>query len=211
MKHSLSVGLVLLVAAMTMAAVSKPGTRLTPQRVAEVNALTGAADLPRATVAISGFSPIRTVTNGGKTVLEAIREYRFPTAFTPPIASKELLKGEPNPEGNVPVTPTTPDAFETLNTGWTITLTTKARGGLIEIYGVADFVEVDLIAGGYGALAGPIMTDKGSVITPNRVVLPKSKTTTTRFHIFAVPGESYDVTLYRGSKAEKHAVTVTAE
>jgi hypothetical protein len=49
------------------------------------------------------------------------------------------------------------------------------------------------------------------VLTPNKLDQPKFQTTTTRFHIFAVPGESYEVTLYRGSKEEKHSITVTVE
>ena len=107
--------------------------------------------------------------------------------------------------------PTTPREFETLNVGWTITFTTKARGGLIDLYGVADFVEAELVKGGYGALSGPITTDAGVLISPNKLEQPRSHTTTTRFHIFAVPGESHEVTLYRGNKEEKHIVTVTAE
>ncbi|MEP6667510.1 MAG: hypothetical protein ABJF10_00070 [Chthoniobacter sp.] len=207
MKHSfLFAGLALAVAAVTVAAVSKPSAKqLTPQRVAEVNALSNAANLDRVAVKISGFPAVTVASGGKKAVVELIREFRYPTEFDPPVASTTLVAG------NFPVTPTTPRAFETINVGWTITLSTKARGGLIDVYGVADFVEVDLVTGGYGALAGPILTDKGDVITPNKLEQPKSLTTTTRFHIFAVPGESYDVTLYRGGKAEKHTVTVTAE
>jgi len=37
------------------------------------------------------------------------------------------------------------------------------------------------------------------------------QTTTTRFHIFAVPGETYDVVLHHGGKSSKHRVTVAAE
>ena len=65
--------------------------------------------------------------------------------------------------------------------------------------------------GGYGAIAGPIYTEQGDVITPNKLDQPKLQTTTTRFNIFAMPGESYEVTLYRGAKSEKHIVTVKPE
>jgi hypothetical protein len=51
----------------------------------------------------------------------------------------------------------------------------------------------------------------GEVLSVNKLDQPKFQTTTTRFHIFAVPGESYDVTFYRGSKKEKHRITVTLE
>jgi hypothetical protein len=213
MKYSIRIaGLALIVATATVAAVSNPTKRLTPQRVAEVNALGNAASPDHVAVSISGFPKVKVATDGHKAVVEMIREYRYPTEFEPPVASLPAVpakvKGE---EGAFPVTPTTPRAFETLNTGWTITLTTKARGGLIDIYGVADFVEVDLVTGGYGALSGPILSEDGVVITPNKLEQPRSHTTTTRFHLFAVPGESYDVTLYHGNKAETHKVTVTAE
>jgi hypothetical protein len=214
MKHSHRFAvLALAVAAVSVAAVSKPASKnLTPQRVVEVNALSNAVAPTTVNVNISGFPKVTVSTAGHKAVVEAVREFRYPTEFDPPVASVTAgpgkAKGE---EGVFPVTPTTPRAFETINTGWSIALTTKARGGLIDVYGVADFVEVDLVTGGYGALSGPILTDKGVVITPNKLEQPRSQTTTTRFHIFAVPGESYDVTLYRGGKAEKHTVTVTAE
>lgn len=213
MKHSiLSAGLALATAAVTVAAISKPAKHLTLQRVAEVNALTDANPaLPKVTVSISGIGKMSAVSDGSRAALEMSREYRFPIAFDPPVASKDLVGGKAPSGNNFPVTPTTPTEFETLNTGWRVTLTTKARGGLTEVYGVADFVEVDLIGGGYGALSGPIVSDRGVLITPNRVELPKTKTTTTRFHIFALPGESYDITLYRGDKAETHTVTVAAE
>jgi hypothetical protein len=49
------------------------------------------------------------------------------------------------------------------------------------------------------------------LITPNVFHQPRIKTTSTRFFIFAAPGEPYDVTVYRGDKEEKMTVTVTAE
>jgi hypothetical protein len=72
-------------------------------------------------------------------------------------------------------------------------------------------MDVQSIKGGYGALAGPIVADDGVVITPNKLELPRSQTTTTRFHLFAVPGETYEITLYRGTKPETHTVKVEVE
>jgi hypothetical protein len=212
MKHSFRLaGLALAAAAVTVAAVTKPTNRLTPKRIAEVNALSNATDAAHISVQLSGFPKIGTTTDGHRSVLESIQELRYPTEFDPPDAPKAALAGKAPGGGVFPITPTTPRAFETLNVGWTIALTTKARGGIVDLYGEANFVEADLVNAGYGALAGPIFSDDGILITPNRVQMPKSSTTTTRFHLFAVPGESYDVTLYRGSKAEKHTVTITAE
>jgi hypothetical protein len=214
MKHSLRLaGLALATAVVSVAAVSTRSHRLTPQRVAEINALNAEHQPARVSVAISGISKIKMATDESKAVMEMIREYRYPIAFTPPDASKmpPAAKSKATEGGAFPITPTTPLAFETLDTGWTITLQARAVGGMIALFSTADFVEADGVNAGYGALSGPIYTEDGILITANKITMPKSRTTTTRFHIFAIPGESYEVTLYRGDKAEKHTVTVTAE
>jgi hypothetical protein len=134
--------------------------------------------------------------------MEHIRELIFPNEFDlPKVAANETPA----------VIPTTPAAFETINTGWTIRLTAKPQGKLVTVYGVADYVEAELVPGGYGAIAGPIHNEQGAVISMNKLEQPRVKTTTTRFNLFAMPGESYEVTLYRGTKSEKHTVTVEAE
>jgi hypothetical protein len=135
-------------------------------------------------------------------LLECIRECRFPSQFTPPKAVPDETFG---------IVPMTPTDFETVNTGWTIRLKAKPEGRLVQLYGIADYTEAELLPGGYGPLSEPIYSKKGELISPNVLTQPKFETTTTRFCIFAVPGEPYEVTLYRGAKAEKHTVTVTAE
>ncbi len=203
------------VASIAIAATTKP-SRLTPNRIAE---LTAPSDAPKAKtykVAVTGLqrpsptpagknAPIGVTLPADKpqAVLECIREFRFPIEFTPPATTAK--------DSELPITPTTPVTFETVNTGWTIRLSAKPHGKLIAVYGVADYTEAEMIPGGYGALAGPIYTEQGDVITPNKLDQPKFQTTTTRFHIFALPGEAYEVTLYRGTKAEKHTVTITTE
>jgi hypothetical protein len=136
-------------------------------------------------------------------VIEVIREFRFPVAFEPPDAARD--------GSSEAVTPLTPTAFETVNTGWTIRVKARPQGKLVALYGVADYVEPELIAGGYGPLSGPIYSEDGSVISPNMLQQPKFETTSTRFHIFAVPGESYEVALYRGAEPEKYRISVRAE
>jgi hypothetical protein len=64
---------------------------------------------------------------------------------------------------------------------------------------------------GYGLLGGPIYSENGQLLSPNVVHQPKVQTTTTRFQIFALPGDTYEVTLYHGAKAEKHRFMVTTE
>lgn len=215
-KKSICLSLATLVlAGAVLGAASKPRQRLTPQRVAELTAPTDAPAAARYTVEISGFPRVTLPTAKLEATVESIREIRFPTELDPPQAPAELrvpptAKSE-KASGIFPITPTTPRAFESLNTGWQIRVTARPRGKLVELFGVADYVEAEYVRGGYGPLSGPIFTDKGEVITPNKLDLPKTQTTTTRFHLFAVPGESSEVALYRGSKIEKHTVKITAE
>lgn len=188
--------LVTLAAAATAANSTKSAKRLTMQRVAELTA--PAPEAKVSLIDISGIGKLAIKANSTAT-LEMIRENRFPIAFDPPRAE------------NGKITPTTPTEFETINAGWTVRLTTKHHGKLIAVYGVADFTEIEFVPGGYGALAGPIHDEKGKVITPNRLDQPKVKTASTRFHIFAEPGHTYEVTLHQGDKAQKHLVKVTTE
>jgi hypothetical protein len=110
------------------------------------------------------------------------------------------------------VAPLRPRAFETVNTGWTIRLKAWPVGNLIALYGVADHIEFrGFDEAGYGPLSGPIHDQKDRLLSPNVLQQPVFETTTTRFHIFAVPGETYEVVLHPGRKTTKHRVTVAAE
>jgi hypothetical protein len=214
--------IVLTIACVAVAANSPARKRLTLQRIAE---LTGPAEMQPAkyySVEISALtipSPIPGQTGkpfpvsdgpariklpvaNPKGTLEFIRELRYPTEFDPPRAAND---------GSAIVAPVTPNAFETINTGWTISLSAKPSGKLVALSAKADYVEAELMNGGYGAVAGPIYNARGELLSPNVVHQPKVKTTSTTFHIFAVPGESYEVTLYRGDKAETHTIKVGVE
>ena len=203
------------VASIAIAATTKT-SRLTPHRIAELTAPSEAANPKAYKVEVSGLQrpsptptgeigPISVTLPADKpqAVLECIRELRFPVEFNPPEPAAK--------DSKFPIIPTTPAAFETINTGWTIRLSARPQGRLIAVYAVADYVEAQLVPGGYGALTGPIYSEKGELLTPNNLDQPRLQTTTTRFHIFALPGEPYEVILYRGAKAEKHTVTITAE
>ena len=210
------------VAVAATSTLSKP---LTPERVAELTAPVDAPSAKSYKVSITGLKLPQTkwwpatLGNGrfaadgsigitlpadkAQGVMEVIREFRFPVAFEPPEAKDGGAHGL--------TAPITPAGFETVNTGWTIRLSAKPQGKLVGLYGIADYVEPDIVNGGYGALAGPIHSQDGKLVSPNVLEQPKFQTTTTRFHVFAVPGESYEVELYRGAKSEKHRVLVTAE
>ena len=212
----------LTVACVSIAATSKTQKRLTAQRIAELTAPTDAPPAKGYSIEIAGLQSTSSIlwhtpsrppaadsgparislsAKNPQGTIEVIREFRFPTAFEPPHAAN----GAPG------ITPLTPEAFETVNTGWTIRLSAKPQGKLVAIYGVADYVEAGLVPGGYGSIAGPIYTEQGELLSPNKLDQPKFQTTSTRFHIFAVPGESYEVTFYRGAKPEKHLVTVSTQ
>src|SRR6266498_27695 len=65
-------------------------------------------------------APMVTTKSGQRAIIEIVREFRYPTTFTPP----QVPNVQPNSQGggNVPivVTPTTPQTFETRNTGVTL-------------------------------------------------------------------------------------------
>jgi hypothetical protein len=79
----------------------------------------------------------------------------------------------------------------------------------VGLCGVADYVEVELIDGGYGPLSGPVHSEDGQLITPNKLEQLLAQTTTTRFHLFSIPGESYEIALYRGKVKETRTITVS--
>ena len=185
-----------------IAATPKAPKLLTVQRVHELTAPTESAPAKAYKVAITAIGNTTLSADKLQGRVEAIKVLSFPVEFDPPQTAANNTSV---------ITPTTPTAFETVNTGWTVSLSAKPHGKLVAVYGVADYVEATLVRGGYGAIAGPVYTVSGEVLTTNALDQPKLQTTTTRFHIFAVPGESYDVTLYRGSKTEKHSITVTQE
>jgi hypothetical protein len=213
---------VLTIACAATAANSSVRKRLTPQRVAE---LTAAAPAPamepkQYAVEITGITmpnagpghvneKANTPTAGRVTfpadrpaIIEAIRELCYPVKFDPPKAAED---------GNSLVAGLRPRAFETINTGWTIRLNASPAGKLIALSGKAEYVEAELMNGNFGAVAGPIYGDKGELISPNIAHQPKVKTTSTSFHVFAVPGEPYEITLYRGDKAGKHTIIVSVD
>lgn len=196
--------LILIIAALSIAAPTKSPSRLTPQRVAELTAPAPEKAAMIYEVTIAGF-PKAALKAEQRAVIETVREVIYPTEFDPPHTPQTFGASL------TPITPTTPTVFETLQAGWSIKLLLKPRGKVVEVIGSADFTTADHINGGYGALAGPIFSEKGEVLTPNKLDLPRTQTTTTRFHIFAVPGEPYEVTFYQGSKAEKRTITVAAQ
>jgi hypothetical protein len=217
-----SLAIVLTIACAAVAANSAARKRLTLQRIAELTGPAEGQPAQQYTIEISGLTlpnpvpgQIAKKISGGDGparihlpaanptgTVELMREFRYPTEFDPPKAAND---------GSTIIAPVTPKAFGLVNTGWTISLSARPSGKLVALSGKADYVEAELMNGGYGAVAGSIYGAKGELLTPNVVHQPKVKTTSTSFHIFALPGEPYDVTLYRGDKAEQHTIRLNVE
>ncbi len=131
-------------------------------------------------------SPKVTTKSGQRAVIEIIREFRYPTEFTPPQIPQtfgntggSLLGGGSVSSGSFPVTPTTPTAFETRNTGVTLEVepVVGPDGYTIDLNLVPQVVEFEGFIN-YGSPITSSVTNPltgvstQSVITPNVINQP---------------------------------------
>ncbi len=138
------------------------------------------------------------------TTLEFIREARYPIEFEAPQVVDLALAAK----GKGGIVPQAPRAFETTNTGWTITLEARPGPKMITLIGKASYTAVELVQSVHGEGAGPIMreyTDKrgkkqSEVISPNVGLSAVSRTTCSNFQVYATPGKVYKVPVRRGEK-----------
>jgi hypothetical protein len=178
---------------------AKRQARLTVSRLRELIAPANAPAHEQFEVEISGFGKVVCAQDfTGK--IRVLKELRFPTEFDPP---------QPSAAPPWIVTPMTPKAFETIETGWKVDVTAARIAQMVDVAVVAEFIGAEMVNGAYGELAGPIYTEKGGVITENKLTQPRVQSTTTRLHVFALPAKPCEVTLYRKDKPEKHTLTVT--
>ena len=106
-------------------------------------------------------APSVTTKSGQRAVIEIVREFRYPTEFDPPHV--------PNINGGaggavvnfVPVTPTTPTAFETRNTGVTLEVepVVGADGETIDLNLAPQVVEFDGFVNYGSPIYGPVPTN----------------------------------------------------
>lgn len=133
-------------------------------------------------------SPRVTTKSGQRAVIEIIREFRYPTEFTPPQIPQTFgatgttgvgVTATTSSSGSFPVTPTTPTAFETRNTGVTLEVepVVGPDGYTIDLNLVPQVVEFE----GFINYGSPITaTDTNpitgvstqTVITPNVINQP---------------------------------------
>jgi general secretion pathway protein D len=143
-------------------------------------------------------SPKVTTKSGQRAVIEIIREFRYPTEFTPPQIPQTFgntggLLGGSSSSGSFPVTPTTPTAFETRNTGVTLEVepVIGPDGYTIDLNLVPQVVEFEGFIN-YGSpitssVTNPITgVSTQNVITPNVINQPifSTRKVTTSVSVF---------------------------
>ena len=130
-------------------------------------------------------APSVTAKSGQKATIEIIREFIYPTEYEPPELPNSVgqssgfsLTGGGSTGGSFPVTPATPTAFETRNTGVTLEIepTIGENDFVIDLRFVPEIVEFEgfinygspIQSSGSDALGNTIVT----VITENRIEMP---------------------------------------
>jgi general secretion pathway protein D len=141
-------------------------------------------------------APRVTTKSGQRAIIEIVREFRYPTQFQPPqipqtvgsVRTGDTVAGDILPLGNasnVPVTPTTPTAFETRNTGVMLEVepVVGPDGVTIDLNLVPQVVEFEGFIN-YGSpilspsttflntLTGGLITSPQNVVTPNVINQP---------------------------------------
>ena len=143
-------------------------------------------------------APRVTTKSGQRAVIEIIREFRYPTEFDPPqipqtFQSPAVIGAIVTPTANFPVTPTTPTAFETRNTGVTLEVepVVGPDGYTIDLNLVPQVVEFE----GFINYGSPIQTQTTNpvtgatttnVLTPNVINQPifSTRKVTTSVSVF---------------------------
>ena len=130
-------------------------------------------------------APSVTAKSGQKATIEIIREFIYPTEYEPPelpnsvgTTSGNSLVGGGSTGGSFPVTPATPTAFETRNTGVTLEIepTIGENDFVIDLRFVPEIVEFEgfinygspIQSSGTDALGNSVVT----VLTENRIEMP---------------------------------------
>lgn len=136
---------------------------------------------------------------GQRSLVEVIREFRYPTAFELPQTDARV----------VGVTPTTPTQFETQNTGVTIEFTPTLRGPWVVLSGSVQERVFEGFTQNPGEALRPISNRAGQILTPNRVTTPMFTTRETPFFAALRPGQKD--AMYVNTKDGPRRMTVVCE
>jgi hypothetical protein len=109
----------------------------------------------------------------------AERDFVYPAAYKPAVMSSS---GAP-----YPITPATPTDFRTEKTGFRAELSASRKGALVLIEGLITVKEFDGFTKMGGLLGKPIV-ENDTVLTENRIEMPKFSTYTTPVYVFMKPG-----------------------
>jgi general secretion pathway protein D len=114
-------------------------------------------------------APKVTTKSGQRAIIEIVREFRYPTTFTPPQVPSITGGGSGNGTVNIAVvTPTTPQTFETRNTGVTLEVepVVGPDGVTIDLNLVPQVVEFEGFIN-YGSAIFGINPNGGTSVIPN--------------------------------------------
>jgi general secretion pathway protein D len=129
-------------------------------------------------------APRLTTKSGQRAVIEVVREFRYPTQFQPPQIPQTVgsTSGTVGGTTTVPITPTTPTAFETRNTGVTlevepvvgpdgITIDLNLVPQVVEFEGFVNYGSPILAPPAVNPITGTLLTS-ATVLTPNVINQP---------------------------------------
>ena len=139
---------------------------------------------------------------GQNATIEIIREFIYPTEYEPPELPNQVGGGIGNQQGGVgggggagfPVTPATPSAFDTKNTGVTLEVEAQidANDSIIELRFTPTIVEFEGFINYGSPITAPATDSLGNpvqiVITENRIEMP----------VFSVRSVKTGLTIYDG-------------
>ncbi len=117
-------------------------------------------------------APRVTTKSGQRAVIEIVREFRYPTQFEPPQIPQTVgsTAGLAAGAATIPITPTTPTAFETRNTGVTLEVepVVGPDGITIDLNLVPQVVEFE----GFINYGSPILAPPSAILSALGTVVP---------------------------------------
>ena len=130
-------------------------------------------------------APSVTARSGQKAIIEVIREFIYPTEYEPPEIPQNIgggggcnNNGGNSVPANIPVTPATPTAWETRNTGVTLEIepTIGENDFVIDIRFLPQIVEFEGFVNYGSPILAPSVDSSGNpvtlVVTENRIEMP---------------------------------------